>query len=306
MPIILVVDDSPVDRLLAGRLLGKEQDLDWVIEYASNGREALAFIQDVGPDAVVTDLMMPEMDGLQLVTAVREQVPQLPVVLVTGQGSEELAVEALARGAASYVPKGQLADKLLDTVKQVMTTASADRGRRRLADCITEHRLELQLENDPALIAPLVDQVQQLLTEMAFGNASDRRQVGVAVEEALLNAFCHGTLQLSAEQAQEARSALSRGKGAPCVDQQRALPSCRLRHVTVTITVNRTEARFVIRDEGAGFIQATLPERHDPTTLERGRGRGLVLMRNFMDEVKFNITGNEVTMVKRRPQTANA
>src|SRR5437588_11976782 len=117
MPIILVVDDSPVDRLLTGRLLSREKELDWVIEYAENGREALAFMKDLVPHVVVTDLMMPDMDGLELVAAVRAEHPEVPVILMTGQGSETLALEALERGAASYVPKGQLADKLLDTVK---------------------------------------------------------------------------------------------------------------------------------------------------------------------------------------------
>jgi CheY-like chemotaxis protein/anti-sigma regulatory factor (Ser/Thr protein kinase) len=300
MPIILVVDDSPVDRLLAGRLLEKEKDLDWVIEYAANGREALAFVQDVTPDVVVTDLMMPDMDGLELVTAVRAKFPNVPVVLVTGQGSEEAALEALARGAASYVPKGQLADKLLDTVKQVMAVSRADRCHRELTDCFLEYRLKLELDNDPRLIAPLVDQVQRMLTEMGFGDASERVHMGVALEEALLNAYCHGTLGLSAEEVQAARSELNRGGAAACVTEHRALPSCCQRKVGVDIEINRQEARFVIRDEGAGFIQGNAPERRDPSTLERGRGRGLVLMRNFMDEVKFNVTGNEVTMIKRR------
>src|SRR5437667_377442 len=109
-----------VDGLLTGRLLSKEKELDWVIEYAENGREALTFMSDLVPHVVVTDLMMPDIDGLELVETVRAEHPEVPVILITGQGSETLALEALERGAASYVPKGQLADKLADTVKQVL------------------------------------------------------------------------------------------------------------------------------------------------------------------------------------------
>ena len=70
MPTILVVDDSPVDRRIVEGLLQREADLDWLVDYAENGVRALAKMKDLLPDVIVTDLQMPEMDGLELVTAV--------------------------------------------------------------------------------------------------------------------------------------------------------------------------------------------------------------------------------------------
>ena len=58
--------------------------------------------------------------------------------------------------------------------------------------------------------------------------------------------------------------------------------------------------RFVIRDDGQGFDPARLPDPTDPELLERTSGRGVFLMRAFMDEVSFNETGNEATLTKRR------
>ncbi len=300
MPIILVVDDSPVDRLLTGRLLSREKELDWVIEYAENGREALAFMKDLVPHVVVTDLMMPDIDGLELVATVRTEHPEVPVILMTGQGSETLALEALERGAASYVPKGQLADKLADTVKQVLAVARADSRYQRLTECFVKNQLSVQLDNDPALISPLVDLVQKMLTDMHFGDAPERVHLGIALEEALLNAFCHGTLALPADQVQQARADLSQGRVAPVIQDRWDHSSCRNRKVFVDVQISREEARFIVRDEGPGFAKAAVPQRRDPKTLERGRGRGLVLMRHFMDEVAFNDTGNEITLAKYR------
>jgi CheY-like chemotaxis protein/anti-sigma regulatory factor (Ser/Thr protein kinase) len=300
MPIILVVDDSPTDRLLAGGLIGKEKDIDWVIEYASNGREALEFMKDLAPDVVVTDLLMPEMDGLELVAAVRQQFPQVPVILNTGQGSETLAIEALSRGAASYVPKRQLAEKLLDTIKQVLAVSRADSSYQRLSACFTRHQLALQLENDPALIPALVDLTQQMLSNMQFGDATERMHLGVALEEALLNAFYHGTLELTAAQAQEARSALSQALTVACVQERRDQPVYRERRIFADIYIDRAQARFVVRDQGRGFARSAIPHPGDPRCLEDGAGRGLVLMGSFMDEMHFNDAGNEVTLVKHR------
>ena len=62
------------------------------------------------------------------------------------------------------------------------------------------------------------------------------------------------------------------------------------------------EAVYVIRDEGPGFDPTGLPDPTDPSNLERVSGRGLLLIRTFMDEVHHNKAGNEITMVKRCDQ----
>jgi anti-sigma regulatory factor (Ser/Thr protein kinase) len=72
----------------------------------------------------------------------------------------------------------------------------------------------------------------------------------------------------------------------------------------VDIVIDTHEAHFVIRDQGPGFNPKSLPPAGQPGSLDPDAGRGLVLMRAFMDEVSFNQRGNEVTMIKRREQAA--
>src|SRR5207245_2164052 len=115
---ILVVDDTPMDQRLVGRLLEKNSDLEAI--FAGNGKEALALIAQENPDIVLTDLQMPEMDGLELVQQVRADFSAIPVILMTAYGSEEVALQALQQGAANYVPKKNLAKDLLDTVESVL------------------------------------------------------------------------------------------------------------------------------------------------------------------------------------------
>src|SRR5690348_2122267 len=103
MTTVLIVDDSAVDRRLAQGLLEKGGEMSFA--FAANGKEAIEQLQVSPPDIVLTDLQMPEMNGLELVRAVREKYPLIPVILMTAQGSEEIAVQALSCGAASYVPK---------------------------------------------------------------------------------------------------------------------------------------------------------------------------------------------------------
>ena len=114
MATVLIVDDAAVDRRLAGGILEKAED--FIIEYAADGAEALASFSRRVPDVVVTDMQMPEMGGLELVEAIRARYPLVPVVLMTAHGSEDVAVQALERGAASYVSKVNLARDLAETV----------------------------------------------------------------------------------------------------------------------------------------------------------------------------------------------
>lgn len=297
MATVLIVDDSPVDRKLIGGLLNR--DSDWTIEYAEHGADALRRMKDVEVDVIVTDLNMPEMDGLDLVRAVRVQYPDLPVILITGQGSEALALEALEQGAASYVPKQKLADMLSVTLDQVLGMVRADRSYAMLIECVDRTEFTFTLRNDPALIDPLVDMVQQMVGGMRVCDAIWRVRVGVALEQALLNALYRGNLEISSDQMQEAREALLAGNGVDIVAERAATPPYSERTIYCNIVITKDEAKFVVRDGGPGFDVSKVASR-DPAALESETGRGLVLMRAFMDEVTFNDAGNEVTMVKRR------
>jgi anti-sigma regulatory factor (Ser/Thr protein kinase) len=62
--------------------------------------------------------------------------------------------------------------------------------------------------------------------------------------------------------------------------------------------VTQQKATFIITDEGPGFDVSSLPDPTDPANLETPSGRGLLLMRTFMDDVKYNATGNRCTMIK--------
>jgi len=297
MPDILVVDDSVVDRRLVGGLLEKEADTQ--IRYAEHGLAALEQIRSVAPDLVVTDLMMPEMNGLELVAAVREQHPLVPVILMTSRGSEETAVEALKQGASSYVPKRLLARNLLDTINSVLNVSSKQIGEVRLRRSITRAKHEFSLENDCQLIPPLVGFLQEQTTSLGLCDHSERIRVGVALEEALMNALYHGNLEISSKVHEMGNDAFFN-----LVRDRTGQPPYRDRRIYVSSQLDQNQGVFVVRDEGPGFEPETLPDPTDPENLEKVSGRGVLLMRTFMDGIEYNTSGNEVTMVKRCPQEA--
>ena len=92
MATVLVVDDSPMDRQLIGDLLQKSQ---LEIAFATDGHEALQVMHDATPNLVVTDLVMPNMDCLELVAAMVTTFPLVPSILITGRGNGRIAADAL-------------------------------------------------------------------------------------------------------------------------------------------------------------------------------------------------------------------
>ncbi len=301
---ILVVDDSVMDQKIAAGLL--QRDTGWEVEFASDGRQAWNRVQSSDkalPDVIVTDLQMPEMNGLDLVREVQREFPLVPVVLMTAQGSETIAVEALQQGASSYVPKSKLASLLTQTVRQVLTLAGERRTKRDLLHYMDSMECQFELANDPTLLTSLVAYVQGILRDMDLLNENDRLRTGVALEEALLNAAYHGNLEVSSDLRE-----IDHLRFYELARQRLQLSPYRERRIHVQIRIDSDGLQYIVRDEGPGFNPGLLPDPRDPCNLERPCGRGLLLMRTFMDEVIYNERGNEVTMLKlsRRGIAASA
>lgn len=292
MTTILVVDDSAVDRRLVGGLLAKNDQ--WNVEYAVQGTDALACIERRPPDLVLTDLIMPEMDGLALVSLIRSHHPSVPVILMTSKGSEEVAVQALHAGAASYVPKRALAQDLLGTVHKILSVSSREKGHVRLLERMSRCDFAFVLENDSSLFSPLVTYLQDSAYNMNVCDDTDRTRIGVALEEALANALYHGNLEVDSRLKEEDDQAYFH-----LVQQRMRQPPYRDRRIHVEVSLARGEAIFTIRDEGPGFDPESLPDPCNPENLGKPSGRGLLLMRTFMDALVFNRMGNEVRMIKR-------
>lgn len=292
MATVLVVDDTAVDRRLAGGLLERAPNVE--VCYAENGRDALLQIGTRLPDLVVTDLQMPELDGLELVTEIGNRYPDVPVVVMTAHGSENVAAQALANGAASFVPKSDLANNLVETVMHILVMSETDSRYKRLIQCATKTDFEFLLDSDPSMIEPLIEMVQQVAVSQGLLSHNNRLQMTVALEHALHNAMIRGNLELSREEMPVINPVVIR-------ERLERAPYCD-RKVYFRCLVTPKSAQFTIRDEGAGFDISELPACSDPESFRDGTGRGLVLMQAFMDEIEFDSTGNQVVMTKYRSE----
>ena len=88
---IMIVEDSDLDRMMIEDLL---KPRGYICLPAEDGSQALERLKDWSVDLILTDLKMPKMDGLQLVKAIRREDHSVPIILMTGEGSEDIAAEA--------------------------------------------------------------------------------------------------------------------------------------------------------------------------------------------------------------------
>ncbi len=293
MSTVLIVDDSVMERELAGKMLQRLSGVS--VAFAGDGMEAVAAIAASPPDLVVTDLQMPRMGGLELVTALRQSHPAIPVVLVTGFGSESIASDALHAGAASYVPKRNLARDLAPTVArtlELLHAPSVDAGARAfLVD--TRHRFVL--ENDPAQLPPFIASLAAEARSRGVCTESESMMLSLALNEALSNALEHGNLEVDSVLREDGMDRYTAE-----IERRRHISPYDERRIHVDVCLTDEDATYVIRDGGAGFDHADLPDPTDPANLLKASGRGLLLMQTFMDDVQLNERGNEITLVKRR------
>ncbi len=114
---ILICDDEEGLRESFKLILSDKYKLS----FATNGLEALEMLEkDGAPDLVILDIKMPKLSGLEILKKIKDKEPKLPVIIVTGYQSVEMAQEALRSGAADYIPKPFESKQILNAVAKAI------------------------------------------------------------------------------------------------------------------------------------------------------------------------------------------
>ncbi len=293
MTTILVVDDSAADRRLVAGIL--EKGGDWTILEARDGIDALDQIELMAPDIVVTDLVMPRLNGRELVELIGRDFPQIPVILMTSQGSEQIAVRAMQVGASSYVSKKLLPKELCDMVARLLSETREDRVHVKLMHRLADYRSTFVLENDPDLISLFVAYADNIVRTIGALKSGERREFSAALKEALSNAIFHGNLemgdQLETRTSQSLRDVALEKAGQPPFDSRR---------VNIELKCSQSRILAKVTDDGDGFDVNQHPLPDDIADIDRTKAKGILLMHINLDELRFDERGNAVTLVKRK------
>ncbi|MEB3073915.1 sigma-54 dependent transcriptional regulator [Capnocytophaga gingivalis] len=126
MPKILLVEDEASIRRVLGSILS-EEDKSYQIEEATNGQEAMDMIDKTDYDLVLCDIKMPKKDGLEVLLEAKALKPALRIVMISGHGDLDTAVQAMKMGAFDYIAKPPDLNRLLTTVRNALTSAPEEK-----------------------------------------------------------------------------------------------------------------------------------------------------------------------------------
>jgi CheY-like chemotaxis protein len=293
VPKILVVDDSLTQlTLLAGML----QERGNTVMTANDGQEAVECLGKELPDLVVTDMQMPNVNGVELIKQMHSTCPLVPTILVTAFGSEELAAEALGTGAANYIAKDHIGSVLPEAAARVIRFAQANAECLDLKGALTRRSFDFTIDCLIERVEPLTCLLIRMLASMNVLHSSDRIRICEAIHYLLFYSIIHGNLEHPISDAP-----MSNAEAIALVSEKQSDPNTKHlteRVVQLQIDVDQRAARFTVSHDGQndGLLRAPLPGT--PESFVSERGRGMMLMTSVMDEVRIDPSTFDVTLVK--------
>jgi DNA-binding NarL/FixJ family response regulator len=297
---VLLFDECKLSRVLVKRLLGNSGS--WSVECVDAVDDAMEYLRMAPVDVVITDMSYPEDNCFELLQLIRSEFPTTPVVVLTATTSTSLIMKAIQSGATTYMQKDTISlRRLADTLDGVLSAARRVRDREVLLRCMASSENQFVLENDISMIRALQQRIMDSLKMFGIGEVGDEMRISLVLEEAFANAIYHGNLELSSTLKEEENNLFEELAKQRCREE----PYCH-RRVRLTEHIDREKATIIIEDEGNGFDVSKIPDCCSEEGQGKASGRGMMLMRAFMDEVHYNAKGNQLTLIKwrNRPEPA--
>jgi CheY-like chemotaxis protein/anti-sigma regulatory factor (Ser/Thr protein kinase) len=289
-PKVLVVDDQEALRTLLSRLLERE-GFDPI--EASDGEQAIERYKSDMPLVVVSDIMMPRMDGLALLTEIKKIDRNATVILMTGQGNEDVLLKALQGGATNFFKKPFNVRDMIEEIRKVVEFRLEAARSTLFTPFLLEESKCFELPRADCPYFPLINQITLQLPCLLPQEEILNLKIGI--EEMITNALEHGNLGITSA---EKNKAIEEGRLAELVAERGRESDAAGRKVRVESRLTSSMFEITIRDQGKGFDWRSLPEVA-PENLLAFNGRGIFLTKIYFDEVRYNDSGNEVTLRRR-------
>lgn len=256
----------------------------------TGGRTAREWLTTHHPTFILMDLSQEEATILELLDQLF-QCPDLVPILMVSPPTSEANSRSDDNGEHSFWIE-VLSQSWESHLEEFLLMAGVQ-GPLPLAGYILKDEARFVLGNNQALLTPLIPVLQAFLIHAGNCPQPEALQAGLALREATINGMVHGNLEVSSRIMDENPDSFFAQ-----IELQRHKPPYRDRRIYLEANMEPRKAVFRLRDEGPGFDTTALPDPLDPSNLEKGNGRGILLIRTFMDDVSFNEKGNEITMVK--------
>jgi CheY-like chemotaxis protein len=291
-PRVLVVDDQQALRTLLSRLLERE-GFDPL--QAEDGEQAVEIFKSESPLVVVSDIMMPRKDGLALLNEIKLIDRNATVILMTGQGNEDVLLRALRGGASNFFKKPFNVRELVDEIRKVVEFRIEAARSSLFSPLLVEEAKTFSIPKADSPYFPIINQITLQLPCLL--PEEDILNLKIGIEEMITNAVEHGNLGISFD---EKNRAIQEGRLAELIAERARDSDAQGRTVRITSRLTAESFTISIKDQGKGFDWRQLPTV-SPENLLAFNGRGIFLTKIYFDAVSYNESGNEVTLTKNRP-----
>ncbi len=246
MKILIVEDETPIRKLIKRYL----KNPDYEVFEAGNGREGFKTYQAENPDIIISDIDMPEMDGLELLERIREKDNDTIVIITTSMDAAEYTLKALRKRANDYIGKPFSKNEMVNIISKYVSILENRTHEREIIGMITKRELELTIGNR----LDLVGKVSNRLLQETEGALSSKERLGIylGLVEILTNSIEHGNLEITYDEKTD-----SQNEGFDVYNQliSKRLedPNLKDRKVSIDFKRDKNSLEWTISDEGPGF-----------------------------------------------------
>lgn len=288
---ILLVDDEPeILEILREFLEIKSHE----VTTASNGKQALDLVLSQNDfDLVFSDIKMPEMDGLTFLEKARNNDLNIPVILISGQGDLETSIRALKLGALDFIVKPVYLKSVDEALQKIETAIAVEKETLSALSLLEEQKVTLACESNLSHIRKIISYFNKYTQDICANYGLDGNKIAICLQECLTNAIIHGNFGVDSNMKEQDWAAFDN-----LIKEKENLAEYAEKMVHIRFEHTPDKLKFDITDAGEGFDPRELPDPTDPESWLKLSGRGILFIRSYMDEVKWNDVGNRIVMIK--------
>ena len=287
---ILIVEDDFGSREFLYNLIKLE---GYDVEKAADGEEGIEAYHNYHPDLVISDIQMPKMDGLEMLSRLRSEKSDTIFIITTAFGNEDYAIEALRHGANNYLKKPIDKKSLVGLIKKYQTIVNSRKLAKKAEGKIVEKELKIEFtthfEHIPSIVSQLVSEVSLVIDD------SDKTNIELGLDELITNSIEHGNLEISYEEKVEASD---NNTMIDLYKERLGRPDLASRKITVDYKQKSGFVEWLITDEGNGFDWKSIPDPTQGAQLMELNGRGIFITNFLFDEMEYLGKGNQVRVRK--------
>lgn len=231
-----------------------------------SARDAKECLERTEYDFVIIDMIMPEVSGLEMIRYINDRYPRTLTILTTGLQTHEVIKEALKQGAYNFVNKPFSLDEITKIINVGARARAVHTDTKSIQPYLVQ-QLHFVLPSRKELMEEIACMVADLAGRMGFSDKLVAMNIPLTVDELFLNAVIHGNKE----------------------DENKT--------VLIKVVLDADKIAITIKDQGEGFDWRRVLARNTPADLESEGGRGVFLVKHYVDKIEYNENGNEVSVI---------